>query len=83
MTDLVVHGRVVSPMEALNMHIAEAVHAPEALRAAAMIRARDLAKLSGTGYATTKRLVRAPAAAVAREKLPEELENLATLLGSA
>lgn len=80
MTDLVVHGRVVSPMEALNMHIAEAVHAPEALRAAAMIRARDLAKLSGTGYSTTKRLVRGPAAALAHSKLPEELSNLASML---
>jgi len=32
LTDLVMHGRVLSPMEALSMHIAEGVHAPEALR---------------------------------------------------
>ncbi len=81
MTDLVVHGRVLSPMEALSMHLAEAVHAPEALRSAAMILARDLAKLTGTGYAITKRLVRGPAAELARAKIPAELENLASMLG--
>lgn len=81
LTDLVMHGRVVSPMEALSMHIAEAVHAPEALRAAAMIRARDLAQIAGTGYAITKRLVRGPGAEIARARLPAELENLASMLG--
>jgi enoyl-CoA hydratase len=81
LTDLVMHGRVLSPMEALSMHIAEGVHAPEALRAAAMIRARDLAQLAGTGYAITKRLVRGPGAELAMSRLPAELENLASLMG--
>jgi enoyl-CoA hydratase len=81
MTDLVVHGRVVSPMEALSMHVAEAVHAPESLRPAAMMRARELAKLSGTGYATTKRLVRGPGAAFAKSQIEPELDSLAAMLG--
>ncbi|MFZ5441740.1 MAG: enoyl-CoA hydratase/isomerase family protein [Myxococcota bacterium] len=80
LTDLVMHGRVLSPMEALSMHIAEAVHAPDALRSAAMMRARDLARLTGTGYSITKRLVRGPAAELSRARLPDELENLAKML---
>ncbi len=63
------------------MHVANSVHAPDALRAAAMIRARDLAKLSGTGYAITKRLVRSPGAELARSKIPAELSELAAMLG--
>ncbi|MBL8916020.1 MAG: enoyl-CoA hydratase/isomerase family protein [Archangium sp.] len=81
LTDLVMHGRVVTPMEALNMHIAEAVHSPEALRTAAMMRARELAKLAGTGYSITKKLVRGPSAELARAKIPGELETLASMLG--
>ncbi|MFO0598476.1 MAG: enoyl-CoA hydratase/isomerase family protein [Myxococcaceae bacterium] len=81
LTDLVLHGRIVSPMEALNMHIAEAVHSPEALRAAAMMRARDLAKLAGTGYALTKKLLRGHATELARARIPQELEELAAMLG--
>lgn len=81
MTDLVVHGRVISPVEALNMHIADAVHAPEALREAALIRARDLAGISGTGYALTKKAVRGPGAESALAKLPGELDQLAQLMG--
>ncbi len=81
LTDLVMHGRVLSPLEALEMHVADAVHAPEALISAAMMRARDLTKLSGTGYAMTKRLVRAPAAEAARAKIPAELDALAAMLG--
>lgn len=81
LTDLVMHGRVLSPMEALEMHVADAVHAPGALMSAAMIRARDLAKLNGTGYTITKRLVRAPGAELARSKIPGELAELAAMLG--
>jgi enoyl-CoA hydratase len=81
LTELVVHGRVLSPMEALTMHVAEAVHSPEALRAAALLRARSLAELSGPGYAVTKRLLRGPGAEVARARLPAELAELAKLLG--
>lgn len=81
MTELVVHGRVLSPMEALDMHVADSVHAPDSLISAAMIRARELAKLTGTGYAITKRLVRGPAAELSRAKIPGELDNLASMLG--
>jgi enoyl-CoA hydratase len=80
LTELVVHGRVLSPMEALTMHVAEGVHSPEALRTAALMRARSLAALSGTGYAITKRLVRGPAAEQARARLPSELAELVGML---
>lgn len=81
LTDLVAHGRVLSPMEALSMHVAEAVHSPEALRAAALMVARDLGKLSGSGYAITKRLLREPGAEAARARIPAELEVLAHMMG--
>ncbi len=82
MTEMVVHGRVVTPPEALAMGLAESVHPPEALLAAAVTRAQKLTELAGTGYATTKRLVRGPAAESARGKTPAELDALAELLGS-
>jgi enoyl-CoA hydratase len=81
LTDLVIHGRVLSPMEALDMHLADSVQAPGSLISAAMIRARDLAKLTGTGYAITKRLVRGPGAETARAKIAGELDTLASMLG--
>jgi enoyl-CoA hydratase len=80
LTDLVVHGRILSPMEALSMHVAEGVHSPEALLPAALIRARGLAAISGQGYATTKRLMREEAADRARAKIPGELVELARLM---
>lgn len=80
LTELVAHGRVLSPMEALSMHVAESVHAPEALRAAALLRARDLAQLDGAGYGITKRLLRGPGADAARARIPGELEELSRLL---
>jgi len=82
LTGLVGHGRTLSPTEALTMSIAEAVHAPEALMEAAVLRAQELAKLSGSGYALTKRLLRGPAAESAQAKLPGELAELARMLDS-
>lgn len=82
LTELVVHGRVLSPLEALSMHVAESVHAPEAVLAAALLRARSLTSISSTGYALTKRLTRGPAADAARKSLPGELEELARMLDS-
>ncbi|MBL9038148.1 MAG: enoyl-CoA hydratase/isomerase family protein [Archangium sp.] len=82
MTELVVHGRVLSPAEAHSMHVGEAVHAPESLMQAAMLRAKSLSELSGTGYAITKRLVRGPLADAARAKIPAELDELAAMLGA-
>lgn len=80
LTELVVHGRVLSPHEALSMHVAENLHAPESLLTAALMQARHLATFSGSGYALTKRLVRGPAAESARATLPGELDELARLL---
>ncbi len=82
MTEFVVHGRVVSPAEALAIGLTEKVCPPEALLAAAVARATALTDLSGIGYATTKRLVRGPTASLARARLPEELDSLAALLGA-
>ncbi|GMU60442.1 MAG: enoyl-CoA hydratase [Myxococcaceae bacterium] len=82
LTEFVGHGRVLTPLEALSMHIAESVHAPEAVLAAALIRARGLAALSGTGYALTKRLVRGAGVEAAQKSLPGELAELARMLDS-
>lgn len=80
LTELVVHGRVLTPHEALSMHVAEMLHAPESLLAAAKMHARHLGQLTGSGYALTKRLVRGPGADVARAALPGELDELARML---
>lgn len=80
LTQLVVHGRVLSPAEALALGVAESVHAPEALLPAALARARELTNLTGSGYALTKRLVRGPGADHARAVLPGELDELARML---
>jgi enoyl-CoA hydratase len=82
LTELVTHGRVLSPLEALSMHIAESVHAPEAVLAAALLRARGLAALSGPGYALTKRLVRGPGVEASQKNLPGELAELSRMLDS-
>jgi enoyl-CoA hydratase len=81
LTPLVVHGRVINPTEALAMNVAESVHAPDALKAAALARARALGELNGTGYAATKRLVREGGAQLAKGRLAAELEQLASLMG--
>jgi enoyl-CoA hydratase len=80
LTELVVHGRVLTPHEALSMHDAEMLHAPESLLAAAKMHARHLGHLTGSGYALTKRLVRGPGADVARAALPGERDELARML---
>lgn len=80
LTELVVHGRVLTPHEALSMHVAEMLHAPESLLAAAKMHARHLGHLTGSGYALTKRLVRGPGADVARAALPGERDELARML---
>ena len=82
LTQLVGHGRTLSPTEALAMGLAEAVHAPDDLLQAAILRARELGALSGGGYALTKRLLRGPGADSARQKLPGELAELARMLDS-
>lgn len=80
MTEFCVHGRTLSPSEALAAELAETVQAPESLLTAALLRARALAPLSGRGYAITKRLLRGPGAEAARRLLPGELDELARTL---
>ncbi len=82
LTEMVIHGRVVTPPEALALGLAEKVCPPEELLSAAVARATALTDIAGTGYATTKRLVRGPAAASARARLPAELDALAAMLGA-
>jgi enoyl-CoA hydratase len=82
MTELVVHGRAVSPSEALTFGLAESVVAEDSLLQAAMLRAKTLAPLSGAGYALTKRLTRGPAAEAAQAKVPGELDELSRMLDS-
>jgi enoyl-CoA hydratase len=81
MTEMVGHGRVVTPAEAVKLGIAESLHAPEALLPAAVERAKALTNLAGSGYAMTKKLLRGPAAEQARATMPAELELLAAMLG--
>ncbi len=80
LTEMVIHGKTVSPQGALEMGLAEAVYPPETLLSAAIARAIELTGISGTGYAMTKRLVRGPAAASSRAKLPGELDVLSQML---
>lgn len=74
--EVVAHSRILSPAEALKLRIAESVHPPEQLHAAAMARAQKLAELGNEGYALTKRYMRGPAAQLAKERLTFEVERL-------
>ena len=82
LTQLVLHGRVFSPTEALQLGVAESVHAPDALLPAALARANQLAELAGEGYGYTKLLLRGPWAEQARRGLTDEVAHLAIALGS-
>ena len=81
LTQLILHGRVFSPTEALQLGVAESLHAPDALLPAAIGRAKQLAELGGSGYAYTKQLLRGAMAEEARVGLPKEVAHLATALG--
>ena len=82
LTSLIMHGRVFGPPEALRLNIAESLHHPDALLAAAVARATALAELAGQGYALTKKLLRGPLAEEARRLLPGEVAQLGTALGA-
>ena len=82
LTSLILHGRVFGPHEALQLKIAETLHAPDALLAAAIARAAGLAELGGHGYALTKKLLRGPLAEEARRALAAEVAELGTALGA-
>lgn len=79
LTQLLVHGRVLSPDEQKGYRMATVVEPAKVLETA-MARAVELSVLSGTGYALTKKLVRGPAAEVARIQLPHEIDALAMSL---
>ncbi len=76
LTELCMHGRVLTPIEAASFKIAEAVCTPETLLEKSIERASALGALSGFGYAKTKQLLRGPAAELARKKMPEEIQAL-------
>jgi enoyl-CoA hydratase len=76
LTELCIHGRVLTPIEAASLKIAEQVCTPETLLEKSIERANALGSLSGFGYAKTKQLLRGPAAAMATQKMPEEIAAL-------
>lgn len=81
LTELVMHGKVLSPDECLKLDIAESVHEPAALLPAAVERAKQLGELSGPGYALTKKLLRGPSAEHAAKNIAPEVDALAKSLG--
>ena len=80
LTEAVVHGRVLTPAEALEWKIAESLHAPDAVLGAALARAEQLGTISGAGYAMTKQLVRGASVALAKSKLSAELNDMTGLM---
>lgn len=74
-TELILHGKLIGPDEALALGIAEAV--VEDVHAAALARATALAALPSRSYATTKRNLRGAAAEAARAKVAAEAQGLA------
>lgn len=82
LTQLVIHGRVFGPADALQLGIAESLVAPDALLSAAIARANVLGELAGFGYALTKNLLRGPLADEARRNLPAEVGQLGAALGA-
>lgn len=81
LTQMVMHGRVFGPAEALQLGIAESLVAPDALRATALARAATLGELGGQGYALTKKLLRGPLADEAKRNLAAEVGQLGAALG--
>ncbi len=80
--EVVAHARVLSPAEALKLRIAESVHPPDQLHAAALARAQKLAEIGNQGYALTKRYMRGPAATLAKERLAIEVDQLGRSLAA-
>lgn len=77
--EMIAHGRMVTPDEALQMRLAAAV-APET-QAMALERARSLAQLPSAVYAITKRNLRGAAADAVRANLTGESEKFVAALG--
>jgi enoyl-CoA hydratase len=81
-TTLIMHGQLIDPDACLKRGIAEAVLAPQEVRAAAIARAQELAKLPLEAYAIAKHKLRGPADALARTTLKTEMADLAKSLGA-
>ena len=81
LVEQVLHGRMLSPTEAKERRLVEAVVAPEALMAAAIARATALGDLAGNAYAITKMKLRGPAADYSVEQVGAEVDALGRALG--
>ncbi len=71
--DLIVHGRLIDPDEALTLRVAERVE--EDAHAVALARAQALAQLPTDPYAVTKLNLRGAAAESARSRITAETEQ--------
>jgi enoyl-CoA hydratase len=80
-TAIVAHGRVFAPDEAVALHLGESLHKPEALLAAAIARATQLAALPRPPYTITKLRLRGPGAAQALGVLRDEVASVVKALG--
>jgi enoyl-CoA hydratase len=78
LTAAVIQARMYSPAAAADVGYLDAVAAPEALAAAAMEAATQLAQLSGPAYAGVKRSLRKATLDHIRATIDEDLANLAT-----
>lgn len=68
--ELIAHGRMISPEEALEMRIAESIH--DDPHAAALDRAKKLSELPSGVYALTKNNLRAAIAEDVKARMPNE-----------
>lgn len=77
--ELICHGRMISPEQALELRLATAI--AEDTHAIALERARSLAELPGGVYAITKRNLRGAAAESVAPRLSSEAERFVSALG--
>jgi enoyl-CoA hydratase len=81
MNEMIMQGRLIDPDTCLSRNIAEAVMAPQELRAAALTRARQLAELPAEPYAIAKRKLRGPSAELITSTLKAEMDALGKAVG--
>jgi enoyl-CoA hydratase len=75
---LALAGALVDPATAVEVGYASALAPPDAVRAAAVERARRLAALPRAAYAATKQRLRAAAAQAAHARMADDLDDLLT-----
>lgn len=75
LTELAVHGRDLTPADALRLGVHQQLAPAADLEAAALARAASLARLPAHAYASTKARARAQAYADARRMIEEEAES--------